>query len=202
MPLLTIGIIVGILAARRWPNCNTVEIGRSARLLLPPIVAIALFQMFVLARLPETWSSPAAIATTVVGIVWMGVAFIRLGSSPLRVGLLLLAGGALMNLVPMMQHGHMPVDASALKAAGLPRVDIGRGHPEKHVAVDSEDVPWLGDHIAVRPLMMVASPGDLVQTLGVALTVRALWPVDGEMQVRRQRRGPRRRARLEPGATA
>jgi hypothetical protein len=191
MPLLTIGIIVGILGARRWPNRQTTDLGRSARLLLPPIVAVALFQMFALARLPESWSSRAAIATTAVGIAWMGLAFVRLGSSPLRLGLLLLAAGALMNLVPMMQHGHMPVDASALKAAGLPGVDIGRGHPEKHVAVDSADVPWLGDHIAVRPLMMVASPGDLVQALGVALTVRALWPVDSEPAARRPRRRPR-----------
>jgi hypothetical protein len=186
MPLVTISILLGVVAARRFPPRVDARLGRRALWLCPPIVAAWLVQALVIRIVPDGWRSGLVIATTVVAIAWTAAAVLALPRSPVRLGIVLFVLGACMNLVPIIERGHMPVSRDALRDAGMPiDDDVGRGHPAKHAIVDHDDTPILGDRIPIRPLWMVASIGDLVQAVGVVLVVRAVWP-RGHRRVRRR----------------
>lgn len=177
MPLLTISMLLGVALARWYPAPVEPNLTKRALWLCPPLIGAAFVQSVVIREVPVGWRANLVISTTVVAIVWTLGTVLAFRRSPVRLGVAFFAVGACMNLLPILEHGYMPVDRDAVVAAGLPMVDdIGRGHPAKHAIVDSEDVPFFGDRIAIRPLLMVASIGDLVQMVGVTLVVRAVWP--------------------------
>lgn len=94
-----------------------------------------------------------------------------------RVGLGLLALGAIMNLVPIVEYGSMPVSRSALAELGAPvSLDVAEGQLGKHVAFDGEGATWfLGDILPVAPLRSIISLGDIAMAVGLALA--ALTPL-------------------------
>jgi len=117
-------------------------------------------------------SGPARISVVVTshlvitGWLLLQLRFMR---GALRVAVGVLALGALLNLIPIVAHGSMPVSRSAVAALHLHRrVEISEGHYGKHVAARGTDpTTWLGDVIPIRPLRAVVSVGDLVMMLGI-----------------------------------
>lgn len=91
-----------------------------------------------------------------------------------RCGLLVIAAGWLLNLVPIALNGAMPVSMDAVEQISARR----GGHPvveiRKHAIADRETrLAWLGDVVPVVPFRSVVSVGDLLMGAGLATTVAA-----------------------------
>jgi hypothetical protein len=89
-----------------------------------------------------------------------------------------MAVGAALNLVPIAEHGSMPVAPGALAVAGAgPTTDVddSLGQLGKHVLSDGAGATWwLGDSIGVPSSGVVVSPGDLAMLAGIVwLTLAA-----------------------------
>ena len=87
----------------------------------------------------------------------------------LHTGLVLLAGGFLLNAVPIALNGRMPYSGRAADYLGLSG-DTGKGvriGPGTHVG-------WLGDVIPVPGIRAIVSLGDLVIVVGIVVTLVAL----------------------------
>ncbi len=183
MPLLFIALIAGVLLARFRPPVEEPQLTKRALWLCPPLIFAAGVQSLAIRHAPENWQPRLVIITTVIAMLWtLGTVLVFRGSG-LRIGVAVFTFGAALNLIPIAQRGYMPVDREAAVSVGLPPVDdVGRGHPAKHRLVDPEEVPLLGDHIAIRPLFMVASIGDLVQMVGLVFVTRAVWPRSRRLQ--------------------
>lgn len=90
-----------------------------------------------------------------------------------RIGILLIAGGWLLNLLVIAANGGMPVSRAALRRAGSdPSVDIEEGHLFKHVPADDDtSLYFLADIIPVPPIENVVSIGDIVLILGIIVFI-------------------------------
>jgi hypothetical protein len=76
--------------------------------------------------------------------------------------------GWLLNVVPMVLNGGMPVSSAALRAIGAGDEVVDEGHLWKHVPATAEtDAAWLGDVVPVPPAGAVISAGDVALLLGV-----------------------------------
>lgn len=91
-----------------------------------------------------------------------------------RPGLLLAAGGLLLNVVAIVVNWGMPVDLDAAARAGVPssRLDLATDPLRAPVTADTM-LPWLGETIPLAlPLRpAVSSPGDLLAAAGAAAFV-------------------------------
>ena len=85
-------------------------------------------------------------------------------------GMLLAAGGLVLNVVVIAANGAMPVSLEAADVAGtdLASAEFGIKHEPFH---DGTLLPWLGDVIPVPGLDMLISAGDVVLALGIGLLV-------------------------------
>jgi hypothetical protein len=125
-----------------------------------------------------TGASPTGVALVFLSYVLLLV----FGALNLRLaGMGVVMVGMVMNLVPIVINGGMPVRASALVDAGITAPDEGTSRVslrgERHVERDDDDVMFLGDIIPIRPLHQVASFGDLVLAVGIiTLIVGILRP--------------------------
>jgi hypothetical protein len=87
----------------------------------------------------------------------------------LHAGLVLLAGGFLLNAVPIALNGRMPYSGGAADYLGI-RGDTGKG-----VRIGrGTRVGWLGDVIPVPGVRAIVSVGDLVVVAGIVVTLVAL----------------------------
>jgi hypothetical protein len=87
----------------------------------------------------------------------------------LHTGLVFLAGGFLLNAVPIALNGRMPYSGRAADYLGLSG-DTGKGvriGPGTHLG-------WLGDVIPVPGVRAIISVGDLVLVVGIVITLVAL----------------------------
>ena len=110
-------------------------------------------------------------STALVGL-WLAANLPRRPSIA-RVSFGLLAAGFALNVAVMAPNHGMPVSRAALDAVGAPAAgDVAAGNLDKHVAMDGDTaLPWLGDVVALPPLRMVLSAGDLVMAGGIVLLV-------------------------------
>jgi hypothetical protein len=111
-------------------------------------------------------------------LIYQVTAVGRLNGAVTRHGLVVLAFGALLNLIPIVAHGSMPVSDRALQSIGVePSVDVSAGNWGKHIrVVGSDATTWLGDVIPIRPLRLVVSAGDLFMIAGIAVVSLASRP--------------------------
>ena len=87
----------------------------------------------------------------------------------------LIAGGWVLNVIPIVANRGMPVSAGALARVGVHRSAVGNGNLWKHVLETSHTaVPWLGDVVPLPlPLLRnVISIGDIVVLVGAVLAVQ------------------------------
>ncbi len=97
-------------------------------------------------------------------------------------GMSVIALGALMNLIPLLLNGYLPVDPQAFVAAGIAdtdslyRVVLGAG---RQLQSSGDLLSGLGPVIGVSWFREVISFGDLVIAAGVCnACFRLLWPAD------------------------
>jgi len=140
---------------------------------------------------PAAWEVAAgAIAVAVVAdaFPWRGVApfVLSLGSTAALIyvawmnrrvgGMIVVAVGLAMNLVPILVNGGMPVSADALVSAGtvttaeLPEVELTG---PRHLATSDDLARQLGAVVPL-PIGLVISAGDLVALLGLVLVTQAV----------------------------
>lgn len=85
-------------------------------------------------------------------------------------GMALVAAGLVLNALPMVLNGGMPVSARAAEIAGVPISEADPG--AKHEVVgDDTLLPWLADVIPLPALGSVISIGDVVIGAGIGLFV-------------------------------
>lgn len=158
------------------------------------LVGALCVQAFVAPRISGWFHSILLFGSVLVGIGWLVFNIAIARTLLVRTALLAFAVGAVMNLIPTLQYGSMPVDRTALLRSGIRDAQIADQPAQKHVLVVG-DAPFLSDRIPIPQLHMVASPGDFVEVLGViglvAAWPRSRKPVDGRAARRVGRRRPR-----------
>lgn len=103
-----------------------------------------------------------------------------------RPGMVLIFLGLALNAVVIVANGGMPVDPTAIDAAGLPAVDALHG---KHTLMhDGTRFTFLADIIPVPPLRTVISVGDIVLAAGLIPLVSHLMTYRSAVE---RRGGPR-----------
>lgn len=92
-----------------------------------------------------------------------------------RLALGVLTVGWLLNMLPIVLNGGMPVSLHGLRHVGAPAtISVTEGHLYKHVPADRHTLlPLLGDVIPVRPFGSVISLGDIVMFAGLTGVVVA-----------------------------
>ena len=120
---------------------------------------------------PGGWSSRLVLVSySLIG--WWFVVNIRQQPFALRCGLLVVAAGWFLNLLPITVNGAMPVSIGAFREVSLDRGAQSPLSIRKHVLADRDTrLAWLGDVIPVVPLRSVVSVGDLLMGAGLAITV-------------------------------
>lgn len=99
----------------------------------------------------------------------------RQADAAVGAGVSILTAGWLLNMVPVVLNGGMPVSGAALRRVGAPAaVPVADGHFYRHVAAGPHTIlSPLGDILPVRPLSSVISIGDIVITAGIMVVVVA-----------------------------
>lgn len=133
---------------------------------------------------PNHRLAAVAAAYAVVGIWLMMNAFHE--RKGIRLGCVVLGVGWLLNLVPIMLNGGMPVSAAGLERVGAPKtISVTEGHFYKHVPAGHETrLIALGDVIPLPMAASVISIGDIVMLAGIALVVAAGMTSVPELQSR------------------
>jgi hypothetical protein len=85
-------------------------------------------------------------------------------------GMLIAAGGLVLNVLVIASNGAMPVSLEAADVAGtdIEAADFGIKHEPLH---DDTVFPWLGDVIPLPGLSTLISAGDVVLALGIGRLV-------------------------------
>ncbi len=136
---------------------------------VPLLVGSFAFQALVNGKVSVHMRGQLTVASTALALLWM-LANIRVTSNTsLARALWFFAFGAALNLVPIMKFGAMPVDINALRSVGISVSSTTEGHLSKHIAMQTESMPLLGDRFAIVPLRLVASLGDGVEMMGAVL---------------------------------
>jgi hypothetical protein len=135
-------------------------------------IGVAGLAVEVLIRVSGMSGSPAVVLDLLatVALVVFVFANIRLG------GMVLIAAGLILNLLPTFVNWGMPVSRGALERADvIDQGSTGRVELEgpRHVASDDDWLTWLGEVIAL-PTGQVISFGDGVLQAGYLLTTAAL----------------------------
>src|SRR5207302_1556089 len=164
---IVIGFVLGL--ATGGNIAGLVEI----RLQWPGLVLFAAATQLALPLVTSNYR-PLVLCASFVGL---GVWLIQSRSAPpgMRLAVMLLAAGIVMNAAVITANGSMPVSRDAVHQSGMPALmSIAKGHHYKHHFSDrTTGLRWLSDVIPLRPLRSVLSPGDLAMLAGIALLVSA-----------------------------
>ena len=170
MVTFAIGVLCGIAVGCRRG-------GRVARLTTlrfraPTLLAVAALTQAGFAVVAPGYRVVAlGVAYAVVGI-WLTLnAFHHRGG--VRLGCVVLVVGWLLNLIPIMLNGGMPVSADALERVGASKsMSVTEGHFSKHVPAGRDTrLSVLGDVIPLPVTASVVSIGDIILLAGIARVV-------------------------------
>jgi hypothetical protein len=160
------GVAVGLGRGGRLSGLTTLRF-RAPILLLFASVTQALLG----AIAPSRRLLALGVAYAVVGMWLLRNSFHHRGG--VRLGCAVLTVGWLLNLIPIVLNGGMPVSAHGLERIDAPRtMSVTEGHFSKHVPADHDSrVSVLGDVIPLPLAASVVSIGDIVLLAGIALVV-------------------------------
>lgn len=172
MTLLFAALVPGVLVG--WAVGG--RLGRLAALDLraPAAILAAVALQFGLGLVPRDARLGVLTVSSLLVGVWL-LANARNRPPVLRLAIGLLALGWLLNVAVMVPNRGMPVSSAGLARIGAhPALDVRDGNLYKHVPADrTTTLRWLGDVLPVPPLGLVASAGDLVMAVGLAVVVTA-----------------------------
>jgi hypothetical protein len=117
----------------------------------------------------------AIVLLTYLVVGWWVFENARASSGGRRLGLGLVEGGWILNLLAIIPNRGMPVSESALERAGIaPPTSVVFGHLSKHVPLNHGTVlRALGDVIPLSWFRCVVSIGDIEMAVGIGLLVAA-----------------------------
>ena len=135
------------------------------------LLAVALAMQVTLPLVPRGWQSRLVLLSYSLIGCWF-LSNIPRRAFAVRCGLLAVAAGWFLNLLPITVNGAMPVSSGAFREISLDReAESGLGMRKHVLAGRDTRLAWLGDVIPVVPLRSVVSIGDLVMGAGLASTV-------------------------------
>jgi hypothetical protein len=151
----------------------------------------------------DTASSEAALASVLAGYGLVAIFLARLlwillttSQFLAGVGALLMAAGWMLNFTVIALNRGMPVSLTAVEKAGRDPERVFRVGVLKHVpASDETRLAFLGDNLALRPLRVAFSPGDVALAAGIAVFVAATMRLP---KTRRSHTVPPRAPELRP----
>ena len=146
-------------------------------------VAVALGMQVALPFAPPGWRGRLILLSYCFTGAWF---VLNTGQRPvaLRCGLLAIAAGWSLNLVPIALNGAMPVSTGAIRELSPDRGAQLRVDIRKHVVAHrGTRLACLGDVIPVVPLRSVVSVGDLFIGMGLAITVASAMAGRGRPRV-------------------
>lgn len=170
MPLLLVAISFGFVA-RQLRKPSAVPLVFQRFWLLGAATGL---QVGLVPALRGSFRTVALFLTLAAALSWLVLNTVRTNNKNLRWALFLIAAGALMNVVPTLAHGAMPVDAGALRSIGVTQPLNPSRVGAKHVVVNTGSAQFFGDRFPIRPLRCVASIGDFVEMFGIALLITAI----------------------------
>lgn len=166
MTLLILAIGVGFIARRLFGTTQALPV-------LPwPGVAFAAVGLQIINQVAGLDSTTLTVASHTLITLW-AVAIVRRQPRAARLGMTVVAIGFILNLIPVVANGRMPVSESAARTVGF-EIDesIESGNLAKHrIAREGDRVLVLSDTMAVTWLRAVVSPGDLVMAGGAIVAV-------------------------------
>jgi Family of unknown function (DUF5317) len=166
---VALGIVIGWLRGGSVRGLNTFPLKWFWLVWLAAAGQVAQYTIGVFTEHPHSVQN---VVLLVVMYAACGVFLARNWSSTsglLHTGLVLVAGGFLLNAVPIALNGRMPYSGRAADYLGLSG-DTGKG-----VRIGSgTHVGWLGDVIPLPGIRALVSIGDLVLVAGIIVTVVAL----------------------------
>lgn len=124
-----------------------------------------------------------AVGTPAHRVAALGTAYLMVGSwltinalhqrRGVRLGCVALGIGWLLNLLPIMLNGGMPVSGAALERIGAPKtMSVTEGHFNKHVPAGQDTrLTALGDVLPLSMANSIISIGDIVMMVGIALVL-------------------------------
>ena len=158
------GLALGCLRKGRLGALGRLRFRASA------VIAVALAAQLALPLLPDGARSGVVLASYGAAGAWL---LLNAPGRPaaLRCGLLLVAAGWFLNLLPIAANGTMPVSASARQESHRWGNRWQANLAKHEIVSDRARLGWLGDVIPARPLHSVMSVGDLVIAVGIATVV-------------------------------
>lgn len=170
MPLLLVALSVGFVARQlRTPSAIPLVFQRFWLL-----GAAAGLQVGLVPALRGSFRSFVLFLTLAAALSWLVVNVVCTNNKTLRWALLVISAGALMNVIPTLAFGAMPVDAGALRSIGVTQPLNPSRAGAKHVVVSTGSARFFGDRFPIRPLRCVVSVGDFVEMFGIALLITAI----------------------------
>jgi hypothetical protein len=166
---IALGVVIGWLAGGSIRGLNTFPLKWFGLVWVAATCQVAQYSVGVFTDHPHSVQN---VGLLVVMYGACGAFMARNWSSTtgrLHTGLVLLAGGFLLNAVPIALNGRMPYSGRAADYLGLTG-DTGKGvriGPGTHLG-------WLGDVIPVPGVRAIVSVGDLVLVVGIVITLVAL----------------------------
>ncbi len=141
------------------------------------------------------WPSSARFTLLAVSYLiagWWLLENARAFAGGVRWGLVLVAGGWILNCLAILPNGGMPVSESALRQAGIAAsTQVRVGHLSKHVLANHNTVlRALGDVIPVPWFRSVISPGDGLMAIGIVVLIAAAMSTAVSTGVSSSRLGP------------
>ncbi|MBA2528948.1 MAG: DUF5317 family protein [Euzebyales bacterium] len=174
------GVAVGYLRGGRLRNLASVRL-RAIWLVFAAVGAQAALALLVRAGIPGS-----VVAVPLLGLSQL-LLLSFLWANRMLPGMLLVFLGFAMNAAVIVANGGMPVDEEALRAVATGPSDFAAG---KHRLLRPGDpLPLLADVIALPPLVVVVSAGDVVLAAGVAILLSDLMLRHPPQPGRRARRG-------------
>lgn len=155
-----LGVVAGYLAGGRLAGFRTLAI---RHLWLVWVAAAVQFVQYELG----VWRGPLLVAVFAIVFVWLGLN-LRRWPAAIRVAGLVIVAGAALNALAIGLNGRMPYDRSAAEAAGLHDAVVT---PKNMPADAGTRLAPIGDTIPVPVLHKVASPGDVLISVGAAALV-------------------------------
>lgn len=163
LPALVVGVALGLATGGRLSNLSL----QSLRWVALLVVGVLLQAV---SGVGGSVAAPVLIASDAALVVF-ALANVR------RPGMVLVAAGIALNLLPIAADGGMPVSPPAVVASGqasaarVARMHVSGKH---HFRRPGDRFTELSDTIAIRPLRTVVSPGDIVLSVGMAAVIAGL----------------------------
>jgi hypothetical protein len=167
---LALGLAAGFAFGGRIGNLREIQLRGTPILFVAVVVALLPLLVTITHWLRQTMQ-----ITSMLGVLVFLAMNIRSNRGGVRAGLAMILTGWLLNFIPIVSNGGMPLSDWAFMRSGQPGLPTP-GENGFFKIVRARPGMWfkpLGDVVPVRPLGQVVSIGDIVMMIGIAFVIAA-----------------------------